>query len=837
MPERIALSDEQRRVLLASENLPKSLSVGGQKYFPETPVDAGHKGVVWRVRDDVSRPRALKLCLYADYRDRSYLEEASHAAELEPYREFARLVDAGLVELSIGGRPKEKFVAFVEEWIDGFTLDRFVREKREEVSASFLFAYAKSLSNALNALRILNLKHDDLHAGNVMLRRPAAGELDPVWSVKVIDTGSLKQCDVQNNKPKDDHRHFVDHLLLIWNTLHLRRSLPVRDRRFLRSVEHTLRSMLDDDPSIALRDPSQIVQQFDHAYTRANSVWPEGADTQVSPFEFISAEHIADDRHLVEIFARSCPFLDKVDGPDPCLITGPRGCGKSTILRWLSVKAHLHKENPDIHHFRIAGFYVSCSSDLQNKVGWITTDAIARRFRREIVHYFNLLIAREVVQTFAMIAARTDRLTRWGFGETDEDALADFVTSELLPTSRARVQGVPRLVQVAEIIEGELFATHRELVKRRNLTSYTGEAFLGALTDLLSRRLEFCRQKRIAFLIDDFSAHRIPPPVQVVLNPIIWERRASHIFKLSSEKSGCVLTDALGATVDVSREMIEVDCGREYLALDDYRGVDRARTFAIELLDNRLKASGYAGTTESLIGRSEWPEGPLGRALANRPIGRITDQYHGIDCIASVCSGDVSTLLLVYRKIFDSGAVTQGSTTRIPKTKQHEAIVDVSRHLLQAIKHNVPYGAEMFAIVNSFGTLVRNILAEGRWHKKGSSTTPPQCPRIELDQREGDAVESLTGGQRELALELVRRAIFIEMQPGLSRHQNVTTLRWHLRRVFLPAFGAALAKNDAVKESMNWLKFLLVNPDEACGRVWKKWPKQSGGAQQRLLPM
>ena len=469
---------------------------------------------------------------------------------------------------------------------------------RKKFSASFLLAYARSLSNALNALRVLNLKHDDLHAGNVMLRRPAAGDLDPVWSVKVIDTGSLKPLDVLNDKSKDDHRHFVDHLLLIWNALHLRRALPVRDRRFLRSVEHILRSMLDDDASIALRDPSQIVQQFDHAYTRANSVRPQGTDTPVSPFEFISAEHIADDRHLVEIFARSCPFLDKVKGPDPCLITGPRGCGKSTILRWLSVKAHLHKDEPDTDHFRIAGFYVSCSSDLQNKVGWIRTDAIARRFRREIVHYFNLLIAREVVQTFATIATRTDRLTRWGFGVADENALADFVAAALPRTSRLRVQGVPRLVQATEIIESELLSTHRELVNRRNLTSYTSEAFLGTLTDLLSRRLEFCRRKRIAFLIDDFSAHRIPPPVQVVLNPIIWERRATHIFKLSSEKSGCVLTDALGATVDPSREMNEVDCGREYLALDDHRGLDRARTFAIELLDNRLKASGYAGTAD-----------------------------------------------------------------------------------------------------------------------------------------------------------------------------------------------------------------------------------------------
>ena len=36
-----------------------------------------------------------------------------------------------------------------------------------------------------------------------------------------------------------------------------------------------------------------------------------------------------------------------------------------------------------------------------------------------------------------------------------------------------------------------------------------------------------------------------------------------------------------------------------------------------------------------------------------------------------------------------------------------------------------------------------------------------------------------------LEKELVRRAVFIDMEPGLSRHQYVTTLRWQLRRIYL----------------------------------------------------
>ena len=831
----IGLTEEQREYLLAPKSLPQSISINGKTYSPEKPIDAGFKGAVWRVRDEFGRRRALKLCVYDDYANRSYLQEVSRAARLESYRVFAQFVDAGLLDCRIGPLPRQKYVAFVEEWIDGETLDAFLRETTRRISASFFRAYVASLATGLSALRAVGLRHDDLHARNVMIARPASGEITQEWSIKIIDTGSLKPDNPPTAKPKDDHRHFVDHLVLIWNTIHARRILSVRDRRFLTEAWHLLESMLDDEPGIALREPGQIVRQFDLAYTRASSARSGNHRALADPFEFISAEHIADDRVLVNIFARSCPYLAKVDGPDPCLVTGPRGCGKSTMFRWLSLRAHLHKETAEIEPFRIAGFYVSCSSDLQNKLGWIETAALAKRFRNEIVHYFNLVLARELVQTLSLVAERPDREAAWGFGLAEEESVWRFVLRSLGDQPMPLVQGVSRVVQAVEVLEEELFTTHIRMVRRRNLSSFTSAAFLGDLTALLSKLMPYFQSKRITFLLDDYSSHRIPPPVQIVLNQVIWQRTPSHIFKLSSEKYGAELTDTLGATVEVSREMIEIDCGREYLALDDSARVNRARTFAVELLDRRLADAGYAGNSMALIGRSNWAERSLGRALAMKPPGRVLDQYHGVDCIANICSGDVSTLLLVYRRIFEAAEVTQTSTTLISKTTQHSAIVSVSRELFDAIRHHVPCGPQMHSIVAAFGTFVRRVLQDGRWIRKGESATPAQCPRIELDQPHGGVFEDLTEPQKFLAKELVRRAVFIEMEPGLSRHRNVTTLRWHLRRVYLPSFGASLAKNDALKESVNWLKYLLTNPSEACEMAWEKRSNQPDGSEQRLL--
>lgn len=229
MPERIAISEELRSRLLDVTLLPCEVWVNGKKYTPDSPVAAGFKGAVWKVRDEFSRLRALKLCILDDYSGRSYLQELSRASILEQYSVFARFTDAGLCEVKFTDDYDHKFVGIVEEWIDGETLDDFLLHYKDLVTTSFFLTYVRTLCNALNALKANNLKHDDMHAKNVMLARPQKADLSSEWIIRIIDTGSMKPLDSTRLKPKDDHLHFVEHLVLIWNVLHSRKSLLVRD--------------------------------------------------------------------------------------------------------------------------------------------------------------------------------------------------------------------------------------------------------------------------------------------------------------------------------------------------------------------------------------------------------------------------------------------------------------------------------------------------------------------------------------------------------------------------------------------------------------------------------
>ncbi|MCY4623568.1 MAG: protein kinase [Chloroflexi bacterium] len=835
MLNRIEISEEVRAFLLSPSKMPTGILVGKEYYTLSDPIASGYKSVVWKAVDKFGRPRALKLAIFEDYQDRSFLEEVRRTAPLEQYESFARLIDAGLVQIEVPGSSGE-FVGFVEEWIDGFTLEEYLRSADPEISSSFFVTYVDALTLALSALQANKLRHDDLHARNVMIASPPPGEIAGGYKVKIIDTGSLKPADQPLSKPKDDHRHFVDHLVAICNAIHSRRSMPVRERMFILEVEKLFASMLDEDPSVSLRDPAQIKHQFHLAMTRSNSAMANSAHQLRAPFEFLSAEHIADDRLLVEMFAKSCPWLEKVVSPDPCLLTGPRGCGKSTIFRWMSLKAHLHDAVANFDDFNLAGFYVSCATDLQNRFDWITTPDMAQAYSKEIVHYFNLLLTRQVVGTLDSMVGQEEQTNYWGYGASQERELQEFIYRHLETDSPFRIQGVGLTKQTLETIEREMFNSHSHMIKGQSIPSTLPATFLGDLSSFICKLMPRFEEKRIAFLIDDYSTHRLPAPVQHVLNRVIWERRASHIFKLSSEKHGAELTDPSGASADLARDMVEIDCGREYLALDDARKTRLGYSFAVELLNNRLKQAGYVGTAESLIGDSSWAEGTLAKALVNRQPGRQLDQYHGLDCVAAVCSGDVSTLLFIYRRMFESAGVNKDTTTRISKTIQSRSIRSVSRELLEAVNIYFPYGPEMYGIVASFGKLVRAILEQGREQKKGDTTVPSECPRIEIDQLEGHIVVQLSGHQQSIWKELVRRAIFIDMEPGLSRHGNVTTFRSQLRRVYLPAFGASLAKNTAIKEDSEWFRFFLTNPSEACQLELDKWPKEgSDGVQIRMM--
>ena len=194
-------------------------------------------------------------------------------------------------------------------------------------------------------------------------------------------------------------------------------------------------------------------------------------------------------------------------------MTGTRGCGKSTLFRWLALRTRLeaHPELPSaqIAGLTVLGFYISCSADLKNRLSWAKSEEIAQSSQSFLVHYFNMICLREVAVTLSLIAKRTDRDSSWGLHPHVETRLLEFVTAMLRVDQPLRLSGSRRIDQLVEIVDHEIFRLHLCCDSWEGGTFATGTAFLGVLTTLLKDAIPAFATRQIAFLVNDFSVYRI----------------------------------------------------------------------------------------------------------------------------------------------------------------------------------------------------------------------------------------------------------------------------------------------------------------------------------------
>ncbi|WP_459724374.1 ORC-CDC6 family AAA ATPase [Sideroxyarcus sp. TK5] len=239
--------------------------------------------------------------------------------------------------------------------------------------------------------------------------------------------------------------------------------------------------------------------------------------------------------------------------------------------------------------------------------------------------------------------------------------------------------------------------------------------------------------------------------------------------------------------------------------------------------------AGWTGRAETLIGKSNELSDDTKLALYIRHEGSKQGRhyyYFGMDHLARLWSGDIATILQIVKEMFVLGQITNTSTETIPRNIQHQAIVSVSRAFKERVSGYHPFGPEMASLLNNLGTMARDVLVSGLLD---SSNIPRRLYRLEMTKDRPDSLLTMLNARNQsasnLARELLRRAVFIQLADSRGKEGHGSqTVRWELRKVYLPAFGTSLERSSYIHvKTLDDFILLLTNSAGFCTNIQAKY--------------
>ena len=434
----------------------------------------------------------------------------------------------GRVELD--GSPKSYWL---EDWVHGTRLRALLTSGKYVFRVTDLDSLIRFFDEALALLEARGLSHNNITDETIVLAQPSAGSHQRLSSWKLVNFARASKSD----NYRADQLGAVSVMAAAINSL-MSGALTPSERKH---CEHLAARIVGADARIRSGEPlrsGDFARMIDEPLNGADQARAAKLRT---PFEAISAENLKSEALLFSLFSSSLPGLSTALEPSSTLIQGPRGCGKSMLLRWMSLKAKMASPDPRaaLENSQLAGFYVSCVSAFQARMHAFNDPSLGEaRTRRSIVHYLNCLFAVEVVSSLR----RANSLGAIANLEEDVAQTVYHFLARALGEQSALQSGVDAWRQSEDLVRRALNQVVDALEGRSTEWPVaTGGLFLDELTSLLNDRIPYLRERTIAFCLDDYTEKRVPQTVQRVLNSIVLGVRSpNYVFKVSSEYLGVI---------------------------------------------------------------------------------------------------------------------------------------------------------------------------------------------------------------------------------------------------------------------------------------------------------
>jgi serine/threonine protein kinase len=780
----------------------------------------GQLGVVFRgVDKEVGNAVAVKVIPRSSLKDGWELElkklkKLRTTSQVVQFEEFS-------TEILTSGM---SVACILYQFIDGDSLLYYAKANPELITLEFVEELIIESLKVFKACKTSGIQHGDFHVNNIIVAKPDDRQLNPrpklVFSDFGIGFSKVKSA------PSNDYQQLSKICIDLIHT-YIDPAKLNGEERYIRDRlldDYLPKQLAEKDPTVGdyVQNPDALVSNLIAIHDDYTTKILRASAKLHKPFDYLSCEQIGDSFELLRtLYTKNFPGYEDLLERANTLLTGPRGCGKSTIFRNLSYKTQLlAKKSPIPDQF--IGIYYNCN-DLYYAFPY--NISLNEKARKCITHYFNLSILTEIFDTFAIYEETFQTLP-----QAFHDKLQRFLGSWFKTNSHPRrVNSVFRYLLSQVIEEKEEF---RALMAKNGFKLQPAlplpEDFIQKLCHLIQSSIPWLNDKPFYFFLDDYSLPRVSREVQATLNSFILTRNANIFFKISTESIVSIYPyDARNKLLEQSREYDTIDLGDYFLFSDS----EKASAFLREIVNNRLKnAVVFPWESKDIKEILEDSEYSSYNELAVWIKDGKHVEYSGWDTVVQLCSGDIANVLRLIRNMFTI-AESEGCKNKIPRNIQNRVIRETGNDFLNKIESVQDTGRQLRKIVQAFGVIANHYL-KTRTSKNQDQEPQMQASRIEIretpyfekEEPQGK-ISTMNQNAKKYYDDLIKYGIFIRDVRGKSIRGAVVP-RLYMRRLLIPTFVLTPSKRDSLSLEVRHFTTLLCNPDEFVRIMKNKSPRR-----------
>lgn len=692
------------------------------------------------------------------------------------------------------------------EYIDGENLADYIKANKKEISISFILDFLKSILALLHEMKGRGIKHGDMHYRNILVESPNEFQIEPKPTFRVTDFGAWATSG--ELRIKDDYEQLAITLKELLGCIEYSSGGVTSWDKFVFNFLDTQfgRHLNEHDPTrdAIAKQPKLLYEKIVNLEKEFNKLEKNTLTVKlVSPFDGLSCEQISEDSTLKALYSDKFLGLEYIQHRNNLMLTGPRGCGKSTVFKSLSLRHRALVGDDKPENVEYIGIYYNCNSDLYFAFP---------RYRLEIntayelpLHYMTATLLIDVLDTIkAWATSNFEKI----FSESEQRVSKTlWEVLDITPPQQPNVNSFMALTAWLSKERKNVAGKYRptNVADSNKDKSFFGPEVLLKSCCTLKDNFPFLRDRPFYFFIDDYSAPKITVELQKNLNRLFMQRHASCFFKLSTESLVSYASEDIdGKNYVEGREFELLNLSTVYLQEDD----NRTLVFFDDVFARRFnQIKDYpVKDLDSLIGNEKINNVQMAKDIREK--GKVP--LFGKEALCDLCSGDIHYIINLVAHMVEAAGGQDGLSSirtepKITSTKQNEVIRNEAGSFLNSLKATRE-GDKLVKIVTAFGN-VANYYLKNKDSKNDESSPPWQASRIE-------PLEALSWSDdaKQLYHELLRYSVFLLDTRGKSRRGKIVP-RLYLRRCLIPLFNLTFSKRDSVSLNAEQLEKLLLHPD------------------------